>query len=210
MNKQLEIFRNLMFSALCGHLVNTLYKPKEGELFFREGSYNVSESFHTTKPGDSDIQFDGIICLSQYKVVNGKGKVHFRKTIGIEIKTTPHDVERTSIDKYLGAMPFFFVAAPRELLPCVIFRYKFHPLRKYFGLIDTDSGNIVIMPMEQIFEHNRLYNVLAHCYTSVHRYSVYNDTEPFQKARMTQFPEKIDFVSINGLQVNKEYKDYFI
>ena len=198
-----------MFSSLCGHLCNILYRKKDDNLYFREACFHVTESSLTTKSGDN-IQYDGVLCLSIYNSHGDGGNVHYPKTIAIEVKTTARDIKESSIDKYLGSTHYFFLTSPRGLLPYIIMRYRYHPGRRYIGLIDADDGNIVIMPQEQSFDRGRLHNVLAHCYLSVHRYSMYNDTEPFQKARVSLFPEMIEFVNINGLQVNQEYKDYFV
>lgn len=211
MNRQFEIFIKLVMGPFCGHLINVLYSKRVlNERMYREGCYNVRENALTTRPHDGDIQFDGIICLNQFSDKSGKKNVHYRKTVGIEIKTSVNDILESSIDKYLGATPYFFVASPKELLPTVIFRYRHHPLRQFIGIVDTDNSYVVVMPKQQDYDRHRLNNILAHCYTSVHRYSAYNDTEPFSKAMVTQFPEKSVFVDINGLCVNAQYRDYYI
>lgn len=200
----------MILGSFCAHLIDQLYPGRSrNDKMFREGCYNVTETSLTTKEDDGDIQFDCIFCLSMYKEKDGKGKVYYRKTVAVEIKTTAGDICQSSVDKYLGATPYFFIAVPRDLLPTVIFQYRNHPKRKFIGLIDSDLEQIVVMPEQMPYNINRQNNVLAHCYTSVHRYSIYNDIEPFAKASVTQFPEGAFFILVDGLNVNVKYSDYF-
>lgn len=210
MNQQLKIFENLIFGPLCGHLMNILYSLRtETRHLYREGCYNVMETNQTTKAENRDIQFDAIICLSEFEGGQGKKNVHFRKAVAIEIKTSERDIYGSTIDKYLGATPYFFIAVPRSLLEAVIDRYCNHRDMKFIGLIDADNGQIVVMPQQQEYDKLRMFNILGHCYTSIHRYSAYNNIEPYAKARVTQFPRENVFVEIRGLRVNQLYKHYF-
>ena len=212
-DNQKPIFERLMLGPFPENLAKILYGKYNpcADQIYREGIYKVSEPKAIFVDGQwRGVQHDVILYMSRFGRRAGKQKVLDRDIISLEIKTTERDIWQSSVEKYLGATRQFFIAAPSKLLPAVIERYSHDSQKGKIGIVDTDNGQVVVLPQFQNYSKERANALLAHCYTSSHRYSSYNDTEPYELRRVIPRDEsQTSFIYYNGLNVNREYIDMF-
>ena len=182
MDKQKVIFDKLVFGPFPGYISSILHDKKYGDaIIYREGGYKVSEPLENGKRVDHDM----ILLLS--KAALRLGKVQQKDVIGIEIKTSSVDLMKSDVSKYLGATRLYFIAAPQYLLSEVVVRYSEHPKKGFIGIIDSDTGEIVVLPQFQAFSKKRQNTLLSHCYSSSHRIPCLHNTEPYEMARVNLF-----------------------
>lgn len=218
MDKQKKIFEKLRFGAFLANLAAILFSPRKekGDVYYASTNYKVQEP-NFTRPDDhlDHFEHDMIVVLAHCGERTYEGKTR-RKIVNkyvasVEIKTSFEDIWKSSIDKYLGATRLFFVAAPKRLLPSVIGRYRAHPRKEVIGIIDSDAGEVIVLPQVQDFQKDRCDRLLARCYTSEHRYSFCcTDVEPYAIHRVmeTDAPAPA-WVDYDGLRVNPAYLDLF-
>lgn len=206
MDNQKKIFDELIFGTFPEKMASILYTgANKKDTIYKEGAYKVLEPREGKK-----IEHDAIIHFYQIGDWGGRQKVKMRDGIAIEIKTSAGDIWKTDVSKYLGATRLFFIAAPADLVPVIIMRYATHPKRVYIGIINSDSGDIVVLPKFQDIDRGRYNTLLAHCYTSSHRIPLLSDTEPYQMSRVNRWAQcAFDFILQNDLMVNTEYKYLF-
>lgn len=209
---QRPVFNQLVFGPLAANLTEIIYpERREEDTIYCEFAYKVQEP--PPNKGGKKTEHDVILLMLRYGIKKkGKEGIIDRDVISIEIKTTAKDVNKSSVEKYLGATRMFFIAAPATLLPVIINKYYVVSRRSshVIGLIDSDTGQIVVRPQFQIRNALRQDHLLAHCYASVHRVPINNDTEPFSLHRVSNLPGKIvSWVDVAGLKVNKEYLGLF-
>lgn len=218
MDEQKRIFEKLSFGPFPANLANILFSPRKekGDVYYVSASYRVKEPNYT-RPDDhlDSFEHDVIMVLAHCgnRIDRGRprSKIVNRFFVSIEIKTTFDDIWDSSIDKYLGATRLFFIAAPRNLLRTIIQRYRGHPRKEIVGLIDTDSGQVVVLPQFQAFQKDRCDRLLARCYTSVHRYPFCcGDGELYDNHRIMENDAPVpEWVDSDGLRVNAAYLDLF-
>lgn len=209
---QRPVFEQLVFGPLAANLTEILYPDRRAQdTIYSEFAYKVREPL--TEKGGKKIEHDAVILMRRYgPKKNGKDDVLKKDVIAFEIKTTAGDVADSSVEKYLGATRLFFIAAPAALLPVIIDKYyvKSRKNSHVIGLIDSDTGQVVVRPQFQIRNDDRQDRLLAHCYSSVHRIPKYTDSEPFSVHQVSGLPgEKVTWVDIVGLKVNRKYLGYF-
>ena len=209
---QRPVFNRLVFGSLAANLAEILYpERREDDTIYYEFAYKVQEP--PPGKGDKKVEHDVILLMLRYGIKKkGEEGIIDRDVISIEIKTTAKDVNKSSVEKYLGATRMFFIAAPSPLLPVIINKYYVASRRNghVIGLIDSDTGKIVVRPQFQIRNVVRQDHLLAHCYASVHKIPKYNDTEPFSLHRVSCLPGKVvSWVDVAGLKVNREYLGLF-
>lgn len=217
MDKQKKIFEKLIFGHFPANLAAILFSRKEkGDVLYASANYKVQEPNYTRPDDDLDwFEHDVIMVVVNCGERTYKGKTRRKVVnkyfISIEIKTSYNDIWESSIDKYLGATRLFFIAAPRRLLLDTIMKYRGHPKKELIGMIDADSGEVVVLPQYQDFQKDRCDRLLAHCYTSEHRYPFCcGDVEPYGVHRIMEndasAPEWVDH---DGIRVNTAYLDLF-
>lgn len=216
MDEQKQIFERLVFGPFPANLAKILYGRRvcPGDQIYVTAGYKVQEP-NLTRPDDSRRKFehDAIMILVQCGERPGKGKT--RKKIvnkdiaSIEIKTTEGDIYKSEVDQYLGATRLFFYAAPYGLLLPLFDRLMIHPRKEVIGVIDSDAGQVVVLPQFQVYQKDRRDRLLARCYTSEHRFPFCSgDADPYAVHRVAEsFFEKPDFVNLCGLRVNSDYLD---
>ena len=218
MDKQKRIFERLSFGPFLANLVTILFLPRreKGDVFYGSANYKVPEPNYT-RPDDPRDHFehDVIMVLAHCgeRTYDGRTrrKIVNKYVVSIEIKTSLMDIYRSSIDKYLGATRLFFIAAPRGLLRPVLERYCRHPRKEIIGIIDSDSGEVVVLPQAQDSPKDRCDRLLAHCYTSEHRYpycSWDRDIYGIHRIMENETPGP-EWVDCDGLRVNPKYLDLF-
>ena len=213
MDKQQKIFERLVFGSFPSNLVSVLYSSRKGsdDAFYINANYKVQEPNYT-RPEDRRKYFehDVIMALIHCGERSGRKKIMDKDILSIEIKTSADDIIKSSVDQYLGATRLFFIAACKDLLPVLIERYSGHPRRQVIGMIDSDSGDIVVLPQFQDFQKDRRDRLLARCYTSEHRFPYCNDVEPYSihRIRDSSF-EKPEWIAHNGLRINPDYRELF-
>ena len=218
MDKQKLIFEKLNFGPFLSNLASILFFPgkEKGDVFYASANYKTQEPNYT-RPDDSRNHFEHDVIMTVVhcgeRVYNGKPhrKIVNRFVLSIEIKTSTDDIWRSSIDAYLGATRLFFIAAPKALLRQIVLKYRSHPRKEVIGIIDADSGQVVILPQYQEFQKDRCDRLLARCYTSVHGYPFCTgDVEPYCIRRImedeTSIPKWIDH---DGLRINADYRGLF-
>lgn len=218
MDEQKIIFERLVFGPFPANLATILFLPKKmkGDVFYASANYKAQEPNHT-RPDDRRKHFEHDIIMTVVhcgeRINKGKPrrKIVNKYIVSIEIKTRVDDIWNSSIDKYLGATRLFFIAAPGSLLRHVILKYRQHPRKEVIGLIDADSGQVVVLPQFQDFQKDRCDRLLARCYTSEHRYPFCcEDVEPYSIRRIAENDNPTpEWVDCGGLRVNAAYVDYF-
>lgn len=212
---QRPIFNQMVCGPLSANLAEILYPDRRlQDTIISNYAYKVKEPPHGMEK--KDIEHDVILLMFRYGIKGKKGKLEEgiieKDVISIEIKTTASDVKKSSVEKYLGATRMFFVAAPVSLLPVIINKYYVLSRKNshIIGLIDSDTGQVVVRPQFQIRNMVRQDHLLAHCYTSVHRIPMNSDTRLFSPHQVSCLPEKtVTWIDIDGLKVNWDYKDLF-
>lgn len=216
MDEQKIIFERLVFGPFPSNLAKILYGRRvyPGDQLYVTAGYKVPEP-NLTRPDDSRRKFehDAIMTLVHCGERPCKGKT--RKKIvnkdiaAVEIKTTEGDIYKSDVDQYLGATRLFFYAAPSGLLLPLFNRLVMHPRKEVIGLVDSDAGQVVVLPQFQVFQKDRRDRLLARCYTSEHRFPFCSgDADPYAIQRVAEsFAEKPYFVSLCGLRVNTDYLD---
>ncbi len=218
MDEQKIIFEKLSFGPFPANLANILFLPRKekGDVFYVSANYKVKEPNYTRPDEHLDsFEHDVIMVLAHCGERLDKGKLRSkivnRFFVSIEIKTTFDDIWDSSIDKYLGATRLFFIAAPRSLLRPIIQRYHGHPRKEIIGLVDADTGEVVVLPQLQAFQKDRCDRLLARCYTSLHRYPFCcGDVELYGNHRiMENGAPAPEWVDRDGIRVNAAYLDFF-
>ena len=204
MDRQKEIFDKLVFGPFPGNIASILFSNKYGDdVIYRESGYRILEPIENGRK----IEHDMILLLTKASL--HLKKVKQRDSIAIEIKTSSGDIMESDVKKYLGATRLFFIASPKYLLPDVVSKYCNHSKKSEIGMIDSDSGEIVVLPRFQNYSKTRLNTVFSHCYTSGHRIPCLYDTEPYTMARVAVSNYSPVFKLIDGLMVNTEYIHFF-
>lgn len=214
MDTQRPIYEQLVFGPLPLNLALTIFPRRRPEdVFYAVGGYRVKEpNYNLPNAPERYHEHDVIMTMTHFgQIPSGEKKIFGNVTVSIEIKTTFRDLAESSVDKYLGATPFFFVAVPEILLPAAICRYHDHRLRHQIGLIDSDAGQIVVLPQMQSYQQERQDRLIARRSTSIHQIPQYNDTEPFQLHRVPVLPSAsaVTVTDFDGLFVNEDYLDLF-
>lgn len=218
MDKQKKIFERLSYGPFLANLAAILFSPRKekGDVFYGSANYKVQEP-NRTRPDDhlDHFEHDVIMVLAHCGERTFEGrtrrKIVNKVVVSVEIKTSFDDIWKSSIDKYLGATRLFFIAAPRRLLRTVLDRYRGHPRKEVIGIIDSDSGEVVVLPQVQDFQKDRCDRLLARCYTSEHRYPFCcwdRDLYGIHRVMENETPGP-QWVDRNGLRVNTNYLDLF-
>lgn len=208
MDQQKEIFNSLVFGLFPSYLADILYPRRSAnDIIYREAAYKILER---QEKGTPSVEHDAVFLFYRVSKRSRVWKVMERDAVSIEIKTTKGDIWGSDVTKYLNATRLFFIAAPLKLLPEIIERYHEHSRMDSIGIIDSDSGQIVMMPRYQNYSKSRRDTLLSHCYTSAHRIPFLYDTEPYQMSRVqTGAVRKPKFEVQGGLLVNVEYLNLF-
>ena len=218
MDRQKIIFENLTYGPFPSNLATILFSSRmeKGDVVYVSGNYKIQEPNYILPDDKRDwFEHDIIMMLSVCGERMDRGKltkkVVNRFFVSVEIKTTERDLFKSTIDQYLGATRLFFLAVPRDLIGAVVGRYRRHPRKEVIGLIDSDAGQVVVLPQVQDFQKDRCDRLLARCYTSTHRYPYCtSDSELYAPHRVVlngyTAPTWVDF---DGLRVNADYLPYF-
>lgn len=216
MDTQKPVFEQLVFGPFAANLADVLYpRRKSGDIVYSEAAYKVKEPVPQPQRSPSYYEHDAVFLLELFGTKKRKGggetrDVLKKDVVSVEIKTTAGDIYESPADKYTGATSQFYIAAPRNLLHHVLCAYRSHEKRYQIGVVDSDTGRIVVLPQFQNYDKERRDRLLAHCYTSVHRIPQYNDTEPFAMHRVSCLPgEPVNWIVVDGVIVNREYLKYF-
>ena len=218
MDKQKKIFERLSYGPFLANLAAILFSPRKekGDVFYGSANYKVQEP-NRTRPDDHLDHFEHDVsrvlvhCGERTFEGRTRRKIVNKVVVSVEIKTSFDDIWKSSIDKYLGATRLFFIAAPRRLLRTVIDRYRGHPRKEVIGIIDSDSGEVVVLPQVQDSQKDRCDRLLARCYTSEHRYPFCcwdRDLYSIHRVMENETPGP-QWVDRNGLRVNTNYMDLF-
>ena len=218
MDKQKKIYERLRSGPFLANLATILFSPRKekDDVFYASANYKVQEPNYT-RPEDhrNHFEHDVIMVLAHCGERIDKGKprrkIVNKYVVSVEIKTTFDDIWKSSIDQYLGATRLFFIATPKHLLPSLIGRYRAHPRKEIIGIIDSDAGEVVVLPQVQDFQKDRSDRLLARCYTSEHRFPFCcGDVEPYGIHRImeTDAPAPV-WVDLDGLRVNTAYMNLF-
>jgi hypothetical protein len=210
MDAQKDILKELMFGHFPGSLARILYpRRKPEDITYVEAAYKVKEP-NRILPNDKRGSFEhDVILLFQHVIKNGT-KVLFKDVVSIEIKTTTGDLLKSEVRQYLGATRLFFIAASGGLLPAIISKLHWDPMKQVIGVVDSGTGQIVVLPQFQNNRKDRRDRLLAQCYLSKHRLPAFNDQELFSIHRV-RYPrgEEPAWVCKDGLRLNPDYLDLY-
>ena len=153
MDRQKQIFEKLGFGPFLANLTTILFLPRKekGDVFYASANYKVQEPNYT-RPDDHrnyfehDVIMTVVHCGERIDKGRTRRKIVSKFVVSIEIKTSADDIWKSSIDKYLGATRLFFIAAPKHLLRQLVQRYRSHPRKEVIGLVDADTGQVVVLP----------------------------------------------------------------
>lgn len=210
MDVQKDILKELIFGHFPGSLARILYpRRKPEDITYVEAAYKVKEP-NLILPNDKRGSFEhDVILLFQHVIKNGT-KVLFKDVVSIEIKTTTGDLLKSEVRQYLGATRLFFIAASGVLLPAIISKLHWDPMKQVIGVVDSDTGQIVVLPQFQNNRKDRRDHLLAQCYLSEHRLPAFNDQELFSIHRV-RYPreEEPAWVCKDGLWLNPAYMEMY-
>lgn len=212
MDYQKIIFDKMVFGPLASNLSGILYPFRNPEdIFYAEYAYKVQEpNLIFPERRETRFEHDAILKLERYGERSGRKKILQKDILSIEIKSTVGDTIDSDVEKYLGATRLFFIAAPATILPAVICRYHDNRKKPFIGMIDTDAGQVVVLPEFQDYQKDRQNQLLARCYSSVHRLPTHNNTEPFSLIRVPEIPDRIiTWTDFDGARINDDYLDLF-
>ena len=210
MDAQNNILKELMFGHFPGNLARILYPGRKPEdITYVEAAYKVKEP-NLILPNDKRGNFEHDVILLFHHVIKNGTKDLFRDVVSIEIKTTTGDLLKSEVKQYLGATRLFFIAASWDLLPAIICKLHWDPMKQVIGVVDSDTGQIVVLPQFQNNRKDRRDHLLAQCYLSKHRLPAFNDQELFSIHRV-RYPrgEEPAWVCKDGLRLNPDYLDLY-
>lgn len=210
MDAQKVILNKLMSGHFPGNMARVLYPGrKPDDITYVEAAYKVKEP-NLSLPNDKRGSFEHDAILLFSHVTKNGTKVQFRDIVSIEIKTTTGDLLKSEVKQYLGATRLFFLAAPGNLLPAICCKIHKSPMSQLIGLIDGDTGQIVILPQFQNYRKDRRAHLLSQCYISEHRLPAFNNQELFSVHRVC-YPREAEpnWVFKGGLRLNPDYLDMY-
>lgn len=140
---------------------------------------------------------------------DGSGFDYHVHHVSIETKRKRKDLLRDNkILQYLGAVDYCFLAVPKDLLSDGVGKIcSFEDYKGFVGLINSDNGDIVIMPESQgeIQVRERQDRLLANMHSNPKRF---DDPEEVYLPHKFQTGQKPDsFVGKEGLLLNEKYND---
>lgn len=213
MDTQRPLFERLVFGPFPLNLAYTLFpRRKPEDTFYCRAGYKVREpNYNNPDAPEKAHEHDVVLTLTHFGTApDGNKKIFGKITASIEIKTTVGDVFDSDVDKYFGATPVFFVLGPPHILTAVICKYHDHERKHLIGMIDSDTGQIVVLPHLQSYHQDRQDRLLSQESTSIHNIPEYNDTGPFSLRRLTVYPVKpLVLMDFDGIRVSEDYLDLF-
>ena len=219
MDNQKKYFNRLALGPIPAQIIKFVADVKPGDVVYSKGAYK------TRDPGNSEprsqkgyCEHDTLLFIEQVGLVQNerRGKIYIREKIkervivSVEIKTTVRDLFESDVDKYLGVTDFFFIAAPRELVPAVIRRREIDPEKEHIGVIDSDSDSIVISPLIQETNRQRQDTLVRNAVFSIHECPCYNDVGPYVKRQLSWETVPVPaFQPIESGFLNVAYEDIY-
>ena len=199
-------FRRLILSTFPHQLAEQIYSPEMDNTVYYEAMDKVrEENRNNPECGKSSYEHDVILSFFPERARElGYRNMH----ISIEIKTTASDLYcDRKMQQYLGATDFFFLSVPHELIRDGIKKIRqFQSNIPFVGLIDATNGKIVVMPSPQDGrkDKDRQDRLLA-CIYSTKKRSDKPEAAYLLHATEIGVSPPLTFVSMGGMQVNKEY-----
>ena len=195
MDRQKQIFEKLGFGPFLANLTTILFLPRKekGDVFYASANYKVQEPNYT-RPDDHrnyfehDVIMTVVHCGERIDKGRTRRKIVSKFVVSIEIKTSVDDIWKS-------------------LLRQLVQRYRSHPRKEVIGLVDADTGQVVVLPQYQDFQKDRCDRLLARCYTSEHRYPFCcGDVEPYGIHRVMENDSPApEWTDCGGLRVNTAY-----
>jgi len=154
------------------------------------------------------FEHDVVLCLYRRRSYRPDYQYE-HTTVSIEIKTHLDDlIGDRKIDQYIGATSWLFIAVPETLITAAVAKIRENPsTMKYKGLINAETGEIVIMPQEQRdFSRERCTRLHGQMHASKKRMPWYDVEGLYQLHNNSINPiPKPTWKRIDGMKVNDSY-----
>lgn len=216
--KEKETFVNLVTGDFPKNLIKNVYPIDPKQSVFVIAMDEVCEPNRefgkekSVSPEKSYFRHDVILSLSPGKKErkNGSGFDYHYRQVSIEIKRDLSDLQRDEkILQYLGAVHYCFLAVPEKMLMDGIDKIRsFGACAHYVGLINSDNGDIVVMPdsQEDIQVRERQDRLLANMRCNPKWFDEPEEVYVPHKYYTGQAPDS--FVERDCLLLNRKYKEY--
>ena len=215
--KEKETFKKLVMGEFPKNLIKNVYPidPKQSVyVIAMDQVCEPNREFGKEKSASSEKSYfrhDVILSLSPGKKErkNGSGFDYHYRQVSIEIKRDLSDLQRDEkILQYLGAVHYCFLAVPEKMLLESICKIKsFKENKNLVGLINSDTGDIVVMPdsQEEIQVRERQDRLLANMHCNPKWFDDPEEVYLPHKYYTGQTPDS--FVERDGLILNKKYNN---
>lgn len=212
-----ETFLKLVMGAFPKNLIKNVYPINPKQSVYVIAMNEVCEPNRdfgkdgVESSGKTYFRHDVIMSFQPGKKerVSGSGYDYHFHLVSIEIKRTLSDLLKdTKIPQYLGAVHYCFLAVPKDMLPDGIEKIRsFDDSENYVGLINSDNGDIVIMPdsQEEIQVRERQDRLLANMHSNPKWFDSPEDVYVPHKYYTGQTPNT--FMERDGLLLNKKYNN---
>ena len=210
-----DIFTKLVLGEFPKNLIKNVYPVRPKQSVYVIAMDEVCEPNRdfgkekTESHGKAYFRHDVVLSLLPGKKErkNGSGfDYHFRQ-VSIEIKRSRSDLMRDEkIPQYLGAVHYCFLAVPTNLLSDGIEKIRsFEDCEGLVGLINSDDGDIVIMPdsQEEIQVRERQDRLLANMHCNPKWFDAPEEVYVPHEYHTGQTPDS--FVEKDGFILNKKY-----
>ena len=211
-----EIFVKLVMEEFPKNFIKNTYPANPRQSVYTVAMDEVCEPNRefgkegSVSPEKSYFRHDVILSFlpgGKERKKNSVFDYHYRQ-VSIETKRNISDLRKdVKILQYLGAVHFCFLAVPEKILQNGVDKIRsFKDSKNLVGLINTDIGDIVIMPdsQEEIQVRERQDRLLANIRSNPKWYDEPEEVYLPHKYYTGQAPDS--FVKSDGLLLNIKYK----
>ena len=216
--KARETFENLVMGEFPKNLLKNVYPSNPNQSVYVSAMDEVCEPNRDLEKGKTDspeknyFRHDVIFVLNPGKKERkyGSGFDYHYHVLSIEIKCSLLDLLKDeNITQYLGATHYCFLAGPKNMLSNGIRKIRsFEESGRYVGLINSNNGDIVIMPesQEEIHVRERQDRLLANMYNNPKRYD--NPSKEYRTHKYFTGQTADSFEEKAGLLLNRKYNKH--
>ena len=212
-----KYFKKLVLGELPKNLIRNLYPTNPKQLVFAIAMDEVCEPNRdlgkegSVSPEKTLFRHDIILSLLPGKKErrHGSGFDYQAHHISIEIKNNRKDLSRDNkILQYLGAVEYCFLAVPEKLLLDGVKKIcSFGASKNLVGSINSDNGDIVIMPdpQKEIHVRERQHRLLANMRCNPKCFDEPDEVYLPHRYETGQGPD--GFAEKDGLFLNEKYNN---
>lgn len=211
--KEKEIFKVLVKGAFPQNLaIQVMPEQQFGDMLCTQAMDLVREDNVSRAPEDKMyFEHDALFYQSVWRPEEKKDFLFVHVTTAVEIKASAADLLKDpKIDQYLGATQYFFIAVPEEILEEAVVKIREAPeTMPYKGIVNVDTGEIVVMPQRQsLVSRDRLLRLLGAMFMSKKRHPGHDTEGLYQQLPIgiSTMP-KPRWEIIDDMKVNVQYRE---